>query len=99
MNSKKGKDICQIGYREECCCICRNQYPATVCNCFGQWRKDMVFNPSPRNDRHGQIGWACTVFMSEGGGRVIEISRKQHGICECFIKKGKDIYVVRKPKK
>ncbi len=84
MNASKGKDVCQ---GEECCCGCVNQYPATVCNCFRQWPERMVFNPSPLNDRHGQIGWACIASMSEAGGKCIEISRKQHGSCECFTKR------------
>lgn len=80
------KDICQTGDREECCCVCAYHYPATVCNCFGQWPKTLVFNPSEFNNKHGQIGWACTSFASEAGGRVIEISKNQHGICEGFQK-------------
>jgi len=79
-----GKDICQIKNGDKCCCICTHHFPATVCNCLEQWPPEMVIKPSPLNDRHGQIGWACTIFMPVEQGCCIEISRKEHGLCEGF---------------
>jgi len=93
----KTNDLCQIGNngrgnKKECCCVCGHQFRATVCNCFGMWPADMVFNPSPLNDRHGQIrATVCNCFGMWPADMVFNPSplNDRHGqigwCCTCFM--------------
>lgn len=72
--------------KKECCCLCANQFPAEVCNCFDEWPKDLLLGISEINEKHGTIGWVCGAFAFEG---TMNIMRSNHGLCECFNKRKK----------
>jgi hypothetical protein len=78
---EEGKYLSDICKEKECCCKCRSQFRAVVCNCSGEWEEKLFLRKSKINGKHGDIGWACIVFAEEG---VVDISRNRHGLCGEF---------------
>ena len=77
------KDECCINEENaECCCVCKHQLVAHVCNCFSEWPETLITNRSPYNEKHGDIGWICLGLAFDGSGAYVK--RGKHGRCEEF---------------
>lgn len=81
---QRGKLLADVCKDDECCCKCKHQFIACICNCGDEWPADVMLSKSKINEKHGHIGWACMVFISEG---VVEVMRHKHSLCECFDKR------------
>lgn len=58
-----------------------------MCGCGGRWKGVKIFNKSKINDKHGQIGWVCTLPHEIDKNRIFDVMENAIGYCECFIKR------------
>ena len=70
--------------KKECCCTCKFNFVAIVCNALGEW-DGQITEKGKINDGYGSIGYACLVRMDDQ--EAVYIRKKEHRGCGLYSRK------------